>query len=256
MPGFEDPSDFEDDFEDNTTPLENPQENASEIQEVEANDVVISNGASEIDEVLESGVNIGEDGVFVEPSCSICKSPYREELEEAWLSTRMVSAVVKVFEEKGTKKVPSTFVIENHMVNHLGHSSIAEIQRREYTTRIKSIKKDGLSTLDQIAMMSSMITENILNVNSITPSGNETKADIAKLKSAETTKLVARLESLCKLRASILGEMLGEGDLIYLPTEEFVKIFNRAIVDNQGKPEVQEAIKNLLGDLQNIGKSN
>ena len=254
MGNFEDPTDF-DEFMDNVTPLKDPSEE-NEVQTVEAHDVTISNGSSEIDEVLDSGVNLGEDGRFVEPSCPICKSPFRDELEDAWLSTRMVSAVVQVFKDKGVRKIPSNAVIENHMVNHLGNTGISEIQRKEYATRIKSIKKDGLSTLDQISMMSAIVTDNILAINSIVPSGDETQADIAKIKSGETAKLVAKLESLCKLRASILGEMLGDGDLIYLPTEEFVKIFNKAIVDNQGKSEVQEAIKKLLLDLQNIGKSN
>lgn len=231
---------------DNTSPIQEP-------QEVDNTELIITSCSSEINKVLESGVNINEDGLFVEPTCSICTSPLRGEAEEVWNSTRMVGKVQEVFKNKG-KKVPSNAVVESHMVN-CASRSVSEIQRREYCKRIDRMKKDDLSTLDQISLLTTILTENLLSINSIVPTGTETQAEIRKIKSAETTKLSARLESLCKLRASILGEMLGDGDLIYIPKEEFINIFNRAIVNNQDNPKVQAAIKGLLDELQKVEKS-
>ena len=238
-------------MEDNAKPIENPDDN---IEELKPSEVVVSNGFAEASKILKSGINLNEEGLFVEPTCEICNSSLRIEAEEVWERTRSIKEVKDFYVSKSVKP-HSVSVIENHMVNCKARS-VSEIQRKEYAHRLERMKSEGLSTLDQISFMTSILTENLFSINSIVASGTETQSDIRKTKSAETIKLVARLESLCKLRASILGEMLGDGDLIYLPTKDFIGVFNKAIVANQGNKEVQTVIKQLLDDLQNIGKSN
>ena len=66
-------------------------------------------------------------------------------------------------------------------------------------------------------------------INSIVPSGEDSAVEVEKIKSAETARLSSSLNSLLKLQAGILGEMKADGDLIYMPTKDFMDIVKEAL---------------------------
>jgi hypothetical protein len=61
------------------------------------------------------------------------------------------------------------------------------------------------------------------------------------------------LNNLLKLQASILGEMKLSGELITIPSSQFVNVFNDALLDAKTDREKQ-IIKDILTKLANINK--
>ena len=75
-----------------------------------------------------------------------------------------------------------------------------------------------------------------------------------KIKSVETARLMACFNQTAKLKASIMGELHNNGQLITIPRDAFVKIFNDAIVEASTDKE-KETIINILNRLGDLSKS-
>jgi hypothetical protein len=88
-----------------------------------------------------------------------------------------------------------------------------------------------------------VITERVIGVNGLAPTEGESLANIEKIKSSETTRLMGAFQSLLKLQAQILGEMKSSGELMTIPQKDFVNIFIHAIQDAKTDKE-RETIKN------------
>ena len=90
-------------------------------------------------------------------------------------------------------------------------------------------------------------------INSITPTGELSSAHIEKIKSTETTRIMASFDRLLKLQSQILGELKTSGDTIVLPEKEFVEIFNETIL--HAKTDDQKTIiSELLEKLVSLSK--
>lgn len=217
--------------------------------------VVLSNGQDlandDIDRTLSQLINLSKD-ILHEPTCIICSSPYRQEIEEQWVKCDKKMQELKDFmKQKGISDM-SNEIIENHMIFHLA-GGIKEIQKIEYSDKIKRLNSVNLTTLDRIKLCLSALTERLMGINSIVPSGNYSPEDIERIKSSETTKLMASFERLLKLQASIMGEMKSQGEVIVLPKNQFVNFFNDILINAKNQDEKQ-IVKKILDGLGGLSK--
>jgi len=202
-----------------------------------------------IENMLSMLVNLNEDNILHEPTCMICSSVYRKDIEEKWLETKKQEQVKDFFKDKITI---SNDVLDNHMRFHYDRG-VKELQKVEYINRIRRINSVDLTTLDRIHLALSAVTERLTGINSVTPSGDISVAEVEKLKSTETSRLMICFNQLLKLKASIMGELLNNGQLITIPRDAFIKIFNEALATASTDKE-KETIKRILSRLGDLSK--
>lgn len=235
-----------------------PEENMDSMEPIEVEDVTSSGevakpeNISPIHRMLDEMIILsgeGDDKFVVEPSCPICMSPLRIEAEELWEQSHSVDEIKKLFKDKMGVKL-SKAVIENHMENHI-YSGINEIQKVEYLNRIKRLQSHNASTMDYLELGLTALAERLMGVNAVTPQKDETSATIEKMKSAETAKIVAQIQSVAKTRASLLGEMIDNGDVITIPTKDFQMIITEALAmcENDGEKKI---VRRIVSRLSNI----
>jgi len=203
----------------------------------------------EVEMALSQTINLSAEKTLHEPTCIICSSPYRDEIENKFIENKNHKDVIKLFKTRSDIPI-SNDVIDNHMRFH-HDKGIKELQKIEYIGRLRRLNSVELTTLDRIKMGFSAIEERLMGINSITPSGDLSAAEVEKIKSSETTRLMTVFNQLLKLKASMLGEMKNSGELISLPRQAFVDIFNKAIVEAKNDGE-KETLKKLLNELANL----
>jgi hypothetical protein len=204
---------------------------------------------SDLDTSLSQAINLSDANTFHEPTCPICSSPYRKEVEEKWVSTKSHEEVQGVL-KRSTVKV-SNDIINNHMRHHYD-KGIKELQKVEYTNKLRRINSSrNMSTLEQIGFGISVISERLIGLNSIVPDGDMTQAEVEKVKSAETNKLMATYSKYIKMQADLMGEMKNTGEMINIPKDKFINFFNEALVaaDSDEEKKIINKILNKLGSL-------
>lgn len=206
---------------------------------------------SDLDKLMSQVVNLSDNNVYLEPTCPICNAACREEVEQIMIANKDLTRTKQVLKDRSGIDVSST-VVENHMSNHAVRG-VKELQKVEYIKKIKRLSGSSSSTLDKIALCSNILLDRIIEINSLTPNANESVAEIEKTKSAETARLTGVFGQLLKLQASIMGEMKSTGELITIPTDAFVSIFNEAIVNAKNDGE-RKAIMGILDRLKHVNK--
>lgn len=207
---------------------------------------------SGIDQVLAQAINLTPEYVMHEPTCPICQSANREDIEQKWLETKNHADVKELMKSKGMPEL-SNEIINNHMTYHY-ERGIQEIVKTEYIDRIKRLNNTPVTTLERIDLCLSALTERLIGVNSITPSGEMSVADIEKIKSAEVSRLMTSFNSLIKLQASIRGEMQSNGELLMIPRQSFTDFFKTKILEAKTDDE-KKIIMDLLNGLKDLGKN-
>jgi hypothetical protein len=202
-----------------------------------------------VDNILGQLVNLNDENILHEPTCLICSSAHRKDIEDMWLAIKKHDDVKEAFKDR---IVLSNDVIDNHMRNHYDRG-IKELQKVEYINRIQRLSSVELTTLDSIRMGLAALTERLAGVNSITPSGDMSAAEVEKIKSMETARLTSASTQLLKLKASIMGEMKNSGELIILPRDAFVQIFNEALTNAESDKE-KAVVKSLLSKFLDLSK--
>ena len=211
-------------------------------------------GGDQIDRLLSQAVNLSDNMVLHEPTCILCSSPYREEIEQKYLETKNgsgYSEAIKLFKEKSGNDI-NKGVLENHIKFHYDRA-VRELQKIEYIDRIKRYSGQSLTTLDRISICFSIISERLMGVNSVIPSAEESIAQIEKMKSAETARLMGILNNLLKLQAGILGEMKSSGELISIPANDFVRIINEALSKTKTDRE-REIVKSIIDSFDVLSR--
>ena len=203
----------------------------------------------DVEMALSQLININADNILHEPTCIICSSPQRDEVEKKFIENKNYDETIALFKTKSTGSI-SRDVIDNHMRFHY-ERGIKELQKIEYIGRIKRLNSVELTTLDRIKIGFSAIDERLMGINSITPSGDLSAAEVEKIKSTETSRLMLVYNQLLKLKATMLGEMKSGGELIMLPRQSFVDIFNRALTEAKNDEE-RELIQKILRELGNL----
>jgi len=207
--------------------------------------------SKDIESILLQTININSNNVVHEPTCMICSASNRDEVEKKWLSTTNFDETKKVFSGKNSLKI-SNDIINNHMKFHYD-KGVKEIQKTEYANKIKRLNTVELTTLDRIRLGLSVLTERLMGINSIVPDNDTSAAEVEKIKSAETSRIMMSFNQLLKLQASILGEMKNNGELIMIPRQLFIDTFNQAISEATTMEE-RETIKKLLIIFSEINK--
>jgi hypothetical protein len=227
-------------FIDSMTPIELTKE-----VEVETN---YNSGFDQVDSMLSQVVNLSSKNDFYEPTCPICSSEIREEAECLWEDGgKKASLVSQLFKDKTTLKV-SAEIVKNHMRNHKDGGQ-TEIKKVEFINRVRRLYGKNVSTIDRIDLCLAVITERLMQINSLASDGRKSAIDIEKIKTAETNKLMATYSSLLKIQATILGEMKNNGEIISIPREKFITVFNEAISNSQTARE-REVITDILSGLK------
>jgi hypothetical protein len=205
----------------------------------------------DVERMLSQVINLSSENVVHEPTCQICSSPYRKNIEEKYAEKKSILEARKVLKDKAGIDLENYF-FENHFDFH-SSQGMAELQKIEYTQRVKRLYNQSLTTLDRIDSATAMLMERIMGVNSLIPSTEESRAKIEQIKSAETNKLMGTYTNLIKLRASVCGEMKTSGELITIPAKEFIDAFINAIQSAKSDRE-REGFKNLLDRLETLSK--
>jgi len=152
--------------------------------------VITPVGSKDIEKTLSQAINLNNDGEVHEPTCLICSSPLRAELEFEWEKNAKISSIQEIFKSKTGRKL-SKEVVDNHMCYHRG-KALKELQKVEYVGRLQRLKNQTPSTLSKLDMAETIILERLMGVNSLPPGSSDiSQAEVEKLKSTETAKLVA-----------------------------------------------------------------
>lgn len=215
--------------------------------------IIPLNVGSEIERTLSQALTIDITKTVYEPTCDICISPYRTDVETLFKETKNYKSVIDFYAGRGSQ------INENVIVNHFKHHQsiergIKELQMGEYINRLKRLDNQQLTTVDRISLSLSVLMERLMCVNGLVPSAEESEAQIEKIKCSETSRITATMASLLKLRASILGEMKNTGEVITIPAGDFVSIFSSALGEAKNNRE-REIINNLLTRLESLSKS-
>lgn len=228
-------------------------EDSMEPIPIDNNDVTIKilNNSDQVDKLFAQGVNLSNGMVLHEPSCEICSSSHREDVEQAYLTTKDYNQTAALFKQLSGHNVNKS-IVENHMRFHYDRA-IREIQKVEYIDRIKRYSGQNLTTLDRISICFSILSERLMGINSVIPAEDESVAQIEKLKSSETARLMGQLKDLLKLQAAILGEMKSSGELITIPTNDFINIINEALAQARTESE-RQLVKDILGKLDALSR--
>lgn len=205
----------------------------------------------DIESILLQTINMNSNNIVHEPTCMICSASNREEVEQKWLSGKNYEDTKKVFSGRNSLKI-SDDIINNHMKFHYD-KGVKEVQKIEYANKIKRLNSVELTTLDRIRLGLSMLTERLMGINSIVPDNDTSAAEVEKIKSAETSRIMMSFNQLLKLQASILGEMKSNGELIMIPRQLFIDTFNEAISESKTVEE-RETIKKLLKIFSEINR--
>lgn len=214
--------------------------------------------SDDVSRLLSQNVNLSENNVYHEPTCPLCSSPLRDEAEEIWNEGSSADKdkqkereknIIDVFMAKSGEKISRAIII-NHMKFHM-NCGVRAIQAREYIGRIQRLNNTNTSTMNQIDIGMTMLIERIAAVNSLTPSPELSQAEVEKIKSAETAKLMSQWQGLLKLKAQIMGELKNSGDMVSIPTREFSMIFEDAFLHCSNDDE-RALINGILDKLKTL----
>ena len=209
------------------------------------------NRSEEVERALSKAINLSDNQIYHEPTCLICSSAYRSELEQIFVDKKSNKEVIQLFKEKTGKDIGDN-VVANHMEQHMSRG-VRELQKIEYLHRLKRLNSPNITTLERISSAYSIISERLLGINSIVPGGEESVVEVEKIKSAETARLMTSLTNLLRIQASILGEMKTSGELSYIPTKDFIAIFMEALRSAKTDRE-KEIVTGLLDKLQSLAR--
>lgn len=200
-----------------------------------------------VDLMLAQSINLNNESGLHEPTCSICCSTLRTEAEDLWDKNGVTAPISKLFKDNSGLKISSE-LIKHHMKNHKDGGE-KEIRKNEFVDRVRRIYGKNVTTLDQIQLCMAIITDRIMEINSISPSGEHSVVEIEKIKSAEINKLTKTFGDFVKLQATILGEMRNTGEIITIPRERFINVFNDALINAQNDKE-KALVNGILNGLK------
>jgi len=193
-----------------------------------------------LERFLLSQVSLNKEGKYFERDCPICNSQIRLESEEKWLKSRNADEILEFLKSKG-EPCPIT-VIKNHMEFHLDQAYL-ELRKREYINKIIALSQMSLDTMTRVEMSLAAISERLMTISAM-EDPDLTPGDLEKLKDEQTCKLIATQTKLIEIRASLMGEMKNDGDLLSVRKEDFSKIF--ADVLHEFKSEEARRIVNRI----------
>jgi len=217
------------------------------------------NTSTDVQKVFNQLINLSEN-VLHEPTCIICSSPYRNEIEQIWSNDKDEDnsasniADVKAFIKQKLNITVSKDIIINHMMYHF-NSGVREIQKMEYADRLhRQLSTAKLTSLDRIEICFAALNERLMGINSIIPSKRYSPADIEKIKSSEVNKLMTSYNTLLKSYMVLTGEMQKSGEFIMIPQRAFIEFITESLAEAKDDNEKQ-IINKLLDKMKSLAKS-
>ena len=204
-------------------------------------DVYKSSGNS-IREFLSAVVNLSESGFFCEPTCPICVSKYRP-VSEAKFNQ---DSEEKDFEKKcdnirkfflSRNEDISIPVIRNHFGNHLNQGE-NELKKREYVNRLATLNVVDRSTLDRLRILMDALQDRLISTVELNQ----------ELRGKELVAISKTMTQILELRAKIMGEMKGRGEVITIPLDKFNMTFEKALRKARTKEDI-DFVTEIMDDL-------
>lgn len=197
-------------------------------------------------------IDINEGNIIHEPTCAICNNSHRAEIEQMWIEKKNLDEIKKVMDSK--LSIPNLrSAIENHVLYHFNRE-VRELQKKEYIDKIQRLTAENLTNLQRIKISLAAIRERLAGINSIVPTGDIGQAEIERIKSSETSRLLTTESNLLKIKYTIENEMKKTGELITIPRQSFLEIFNSSLINAKTSAE-KNAVQNILQKLMNLSAS-
>jgi len=202
-----------------------------------------------LERFLTAQVSLNNEGFYFEANCTLCSSHSRQEAEEKWLKARDADEIRDFLKTKG-EPTPLT-VIKNHMEFHIDQAYV-ELRKREYIHKIITLTHMNLDTLGRVELALSSISERLLAANAA-EDPTMSPAELEKMRSEATCKLITTMTKLLELRANLMGEMKNSGDLLTIRQEDFANIFSEVLQEFKTE-EVRRAINKILEKFAEASK--
>ena len=231
-------------------------ENENNIQAAVSPVDVFSPDSPTITGFLNSIINLGENGVFSEPTCPFCLSANRAKAELVAKQgdkhdAKLPKSISDLFVANGESI--SEDVVRNHIKQHMGRGEV-ELRKVEYITRLGILNSHDMSTLDRIKIALAAIMERIVAIGELEPDARTSKNKVEDLKTSQVSELTKTMCKLLQLRASILGEMRGNGEIISIPKDKFKSAFDKVFAKVATENERALVIA-LLNELTSVDES-
>lgn len=237
--------------EDQEKPIEQPTDIPDFSTEA---DKVMPAIRQDVTSIFSQSINMNEKGIYHEVGCPLCSHPARQDLEDIWEnSDEETKRKIEIINETSRNDSGLTFssdIIKHHMISHLNQGA-KQHRMREYAEEISRLNQTSMTTIGYLQTCISMVFERIARVNSLVPNNDISESEIEKLKATEGGRLFKNLTDLLKLRASILGEMKNSGELVSIPRDYFVTVFNEAKAEANTDAE-KDLIDGILTKLSTI----
>lgn len=192
-------------------------------------------------EFLSSVINLSDSGAFCEPTCPICisrnramaESKFRQDDEKNF--DKKCESVRKFFLARNEDITEAC--AKNHFGNHLNQGE-NELKKLEFVNKLEALNATDRSTLDRLKILISALQERLISTVEL-----EQEA-----RGKELVSISKAMTSVLELRAKIMGEMKGRGEVITIPTDKFNMAFEKALSKAKKKEEI-EFITSIMDDL-------
>jgi hypothetical protein len=195
-----------------------------------------------IREFLSAVVNLADSGVFCEPTCPICISKHRPQAEAKFTQdqeekdfNKKCELVRKFFMARNEDV--SISVIRNHFANHLNQGE-NELKKLEYVNKLATLSNTDRSTLDRLRVIMDALHERLISTVELDQ----------ELRGREIVAISKALNNVLELRAKIMGEMKGRGEVITIPLDKFNMTFEKALGKAKRKEEI-DLVTSIMDDL-------
>ena len=191
-------------------------------------------------DALQALVKVNSKGIYHESSCQFCQSPSREEAEQ--LYAKPVGAGDRYLQVKALLDSRndnlSIDVIRNHIDNHLNRAAL-ELLKLEYMNHLTAIANHKLSSLESANFMMAVLRERVAAVATIP----DNCPKLIEMKVKATTSIAKAYAQQTEIRAKILGEMAGQGELVAIPKLRFIQAMESALQSVKDPAEQQVILK-------------
>lgn len=202
---------------------------------------------NEPEKLLKQVVNINSKKVFLEPSCPICISHKREEIDNKIIENPYKLQDIQSFISQNFNIDISADLIQNHYENHYSRR-LKEINKSEYVAKIGRMTASA-TTMESLELLGNILLERLVEANSI-PSSAGDLIDVEETKTKQTSTLMNQYKWVLTMKANLLGEMKVSGEVISIPKDAFVDIFKKAALEVSKTDGERKIVKFISDSMQ------
>jgi hypothetical protein len=213
---------------------------------------ILANVQPSIRDFLVPIMNLNDGGKYFEPTCPFCRHASRDGAEILYRSlpktdTNRMQTIENYFLQDIGNPL-SIDVIRNHINNHMDRGD-AEYRKAEYINKLSMLSSVEMTTFQRIKIALAAITERITTMHSCATGG---KLELEEKKSKVINELTKTWTNLVSLQSELMGEMIGKGEVITIPKDDFNRILGNAM-QNAKTDNEKIIISNLLTEFENCG---